>query len=325
MSSVREQLVARAMSEPVRSLRRLSGGSISDVFQVESGDGRRLVAKFARPGLLEEEMEGLEALRGTNTVRVPEVHVLHVEDQAAVLLMEELPVGGDPDWAAFGRTLASLHQAPAGDRYGFTRDNHLGTTPQCNRWMEDWPRFNREQRHGPLVEAIASGGGLCGSDLGLVLKTLDAFEAVLPRRPTPSLLHGDLWSGNALPLTGGGVGVVDPAPSVGDALADNGYGKVALRLFNQISPPSFGDLIRRGATTLWEYWGETEVDQAEGPRSLSHPMFGGFDTWFFQGIAGICPDPQHPGFRHVLLKPQFIEGLEYAKTTYHSLQGTFDP
>ena len=220
MSSVREQLVARAMSEPVRSLRRLSGGSISDVFQVESGDGRRLVAKFARPGLLEEEMEGLEALRGTNTVRVPEVHVLHVEDQAAVLLMEELPVGGDPDWAAFGRTLASLHQAPAGDRYGFTRDNHLGTTPQCNRWMEDWPRFNREQRHGPLVEAIASGGGLCGSDLGLVLKTLDAFEAVLPRRPTPSLLHGDLWSGNALPLTGGGVGVVDPAPSVGDALAD---------------------------------------------------------------------------------------------------------
>ena len=220
MSSVREQLVARAMSEPVRSLRRLSGGSISDVFQVESGDGRRLVAKFARPGLLEEEMEGLEALRGTNTVRVPEVHVLHVEDQAAVLLMEELPVGGDPDWAAFGRTLASLHQAPAGDRYGFTRDNHLGTTPQCNRWMEDWPRFNREQRHGPLVEAIASGGGLCGSDLGLVLKTLDAFEAVLPRRPTPSLLHGDLWSGNALPLTGGGVGVVDPAPSIGDALAD---------------------------------------------------------------------------------------------------------
>ena len=111
---------------------------------------------------------------------------------------------------------------------------------------------------------------------------------------------------------------------LGDALADNGYGKVALRLFNQISPPSFGDLIRRGATTLWEYWGETEVDQAEGPRSLSHPMFGGFDTWFFQGIAGICPDPQHPGFRHVLLKPQFIEGLEYAKTTYHSLQGTIE-
>lgn len=220
MSQVREQLVARAMNERVRSLRRLSGGSISDVFLVESGDERRLVAKFACPGLLEEEMEGLEALRGTNTVRVPEVHVLHVEDQAAVLLMEELPVGGDPDWAAFGRTLASLHQAPAGDRYGFTRDNHLGTTPQCNRWMEDWPRFNREQRHGPLVEAIASGGGLCGSDLGLVLKTLDAFEAVLPRRPTPSLLHGDLWSGNALPLTGGGVGVVDPAPSIGDALAD---------------------------------------------------------------------------------------------------------
>ena len=242
MSPVREQLIARALDEHVRSLRPLSGGSISDVFLVESGDGRRLVAKFARPGLLEEEMEGLEALRSTNTVRVPEVHALQVEGQTAVLLMEELAVGDDPDWAAFGRTLASLHQTPAGERYGFARDNHLGTTPQCNRWMKDWPRFNREQRHGPLVEAIASGGGLSGSDLRLVRQTLDSFEAVLPRRPVPSLLHGDLWSGNALPLAGGGVGVVDPAPSIGDALADIAM----MQLFGGFPEACFTGYLERG-------------------------------------------------------------------------------
>jgi protein-ribulosamine 3-kinase len=220
MNPDHEHLVAHALHERVLVLRPLSSGTTSDVCLAELHDGRRLVAKFAQPGLLQEEVEGLDALRSTNTVRVPEVHSLHIEHAGAVLLMEELPVGGDADWADFGRTLAALHQAPAGERYGFTCDNHLGKTPQVNRWMDDWPRFNREQRHGPLVEGLVAGGGLAGPDLELVRRTLASFEAVLPRRPTPSLLHGDLWSGNALALVGGGVGVFDPVPSIGDALAD---------------------------------------------------------------------------------------------------------
>ena len=100
---------------------------------------------------------------------------------------------------------------------------------------------------------------------------------------------------------------------LGGALARSGHGDVALRLFNQTTAPSYGDLIARGATTLWEYWGEPAIDAWDGPRSLSHPMFGGFDTWFFEGIAGIRPDPAAPGYAHFVVEPQMLEGLEWAR------------
>jgi alpha-L-rhamnosidase len=101
-----------------------------------------------------------------------------------------------------------------------------------------------------------------------------------------------------------------------EVLTRHGHGDTALALLHQDSYPSFGELIRRGATTLWEYWGEPEVDQAEGPRSLNHPMMGGFDNWFYNTLAGIRPDPEQPGFRHFFLEPHPIPGLEWVRA-YH--------
>ena len=98
-----------------------------------------------------------------------------------------------------------------------------------------------------------------------------------------------------------------------EALTEHGHGEIALALLRQDTYPSFGDLIRRGATTLWEYWGEPEIDQAEGPRSLSHPMMGGFDNWFYNTLAGIRPDPDAPGFRHFFLAPHLIPSLEWVR------------
>lgn len=108
----------------------------------------------------------------------------------------------------------------------------------------------------------------------------------------------------------------------GDALARTGRGPLALQIFNQTTPPSFGDVIARGATTLWEYWGEFEVDKADGARSLNHPMFGGFDTWFYEGLAGIRPDPDCPGYRRVLLSPQWFSGLDHAGAMIETTCGT---
>jgi alpha-L-rhamnosidase len=96
-----------------------------------------------------------------------------------------------------------------------------------------------------------------------------------------------------------------------EALTCHGYGNVALALMRQNSYPSFGDLIQRGATTLWECWGEREVEAVHGPRSLNHPMFAGYDNWFFNTLAGIRPDPCHPGFKRFYLKPHPISGLNW--------------
>ena len=96
-----------------------------------------------------------------------------------------------------------------------------------------------------------------------------------------------------------------------EVLTRYGHGELALALMHQDTCPSFGDIIRRGATTLWEYWGEEEVDNFDGPRSLSHPMMGGFDNWFYNTLAGIRPDPEQPGFKHFFLEPHPILGLDW--------------
>lgn len=109
-----------------------------------------------------------------------------------------------------------------------------------------------------------------------------------------------------------------------EVLSRFGHGELAMGLLHQDSYPSFGDLINRGATTLWEYWGEAEVDQADGPRSLSHPMMGGFDNWFYNTLGGINPDPQRPGFEHVILKPIPHAGLKWVRTHYNSPHGKIE-
>jgi len=105
-------------------------------------------------------------------------------------------------------------------------------------------------------------------------------------------------------------------------LSRYGYGDVAQKMLNQATYPSFGELFQRGATTIWEYWGERVIDETSaGTRSRNHPFQGGFDVWFYNGIAGISPDPKNPGFKHIILKPQIFGTLDFAKASYHSIYG----
>ena len=105
------------------------------------------------------------------------------------------------------------------------------------------------------------------------------------------------------------------------ALAEFGHGDVAWEILQQKTYPSIDYLFSLGATTFWETWGEVELDKQEGPRSRNHAMQGGFDAWFYQGLAGICPDPDQPGFKHTILRPQILLGLSYVRAQYDSIQG----
>ena len=106
-----------------------------------------------------------------------------------------------------------------------------------------------------------------------------------------------------------------------EVLSRHGQGELALAIMHQDTYPGFGDLIRRGATTLWEYWGEEKHDRVHGPRSLNHPMMGGFDNWFYNTLAGIRPDPGCPGFGHFVLEPHPIPGLDWVRGQYECPHG----
>ncbi|OKS87914.1 alpha-L-rhamnosidase [Mucilaginibacter polytrichastri] len=95
------------------------------------------------------------------------------------------------------------------------------------------------------------------------------------------------------------------AKAILNALSDNGYADIAYKIASQETYPSWGWWIVNNATTLYENW---NID-AKSDISLNHIMFGEINAWLYKGIAGIKVDPADPGFKHVLLEPNFVEGL----------------
>ncbi|GGB19368.1 alpha-L-rhamnosidase [Mucilaginibacter rubeus] len=107
------------------------------------------------------------------------------------------------------------------------------------------------------------------------------------------------------------------AKAILSALSDNGYPDVAYKIASQETFPSWGWWMVNGATTLYENW---QID-AKSDISLNHIMFGEIGAWLYKGIAGIHPDPEHPGFKNVLLQPHFVPNLNEFTATHKGPYG----
>ena len=189
----------------------VGGGCIHECYRVEIG-GRSFFLKTNDKSHADDfaaEADGLAALRSAG-LRAPEPVSHGAAGGSAYLLLEFLVLQGKRDFAALGRMLAEAHRRPR-PRFGWSRDNYIGATPQKNEWCDDWTAFWRERRLAPQL-ALARRNGF---DLGRV-----ELDGILENHePHPSLLHGDLWSGNA-GFTQEGPVVFDPAVYYGDREAD---------------------------------------------------------------------------------------------------------
>ena len=96
------------------------------------------------------------------------------------------------------------------------------------------------------------------------------------------------------------------AKAILNALSENGYADVAYKIASQETYPSWGWWIVNGATTLYENWDIS----AKNDISLNHIMFGEIGAWLYKGLGGIKPDEAEPGFKNVLLHPDFVAGLD---------------
>jgi fructosamine-3-kinase len=207
------------------------------------------------------EADGLVALARTSTVRVPHVAALGARGDTAFLAMAWLDLTGSAHGAALGRALAALHRAqtpsgPAGERFGWRRDNWIGATPQANGWSDDWCTFFGERRLAPqLALAATRGFGTLRRDGERLLATL---RRRLDHRPAPSLVHGDLWPGNAATLQDGTPVVFDPAVHVGDREVDiamtelfGGFGRDFRCAYEAAFPLDDGYAARRDVYNLY--------------------------------------------------------------------------
>jgi protein-ribulosamine 3-kinase len=211
------------------------GGSINDAFRFETGVAPVFVKVAAHDHLemFAAESAGLEALADAHAVRVPKVLALGESDDRVFLALEwiELVSSSEASEALLGEQLAAQHRSTQ-RQFGWHRDNTIGSTPQPNPWTNDWVHFLREHRLGFQLElASTNGAGVRFVERGRQLcESIEGFFSSY--RPVPSLLHGDLWSGNRGTDMRGRPVIFDPAVYYGDREAD-----VAMtRLFGGFDP-----------------------------------------------------------------------------------------
>lgn len=230
--------VARWLKEQghgeLRSSEPVAGGCINNGTRLNTSSGTTLFLKSnpeAPADMFAREAEGLEALTVPGAPRVP--RPLLVEE--TFLLLEDLAPGPRaPDyWPAFGRQLARLHQEH-GAGFGFDHDNYLGSTPQPNPRTDDGHEFFAE--HRLLYQGrLAHRNGLLSAEEVRKIKDIAArLPELVPDQP-PSLIHGDLWSGNAISDSEGGPAIIDPAAHYGWAEAELGM----TTLFGQFPDPFY--------------------------------------------------------------------------------------
>ena len=212
----------------VRSRNPAAGGDINRAWTLALSDGSRVFMKENRRenlGFFTAEAGGLDAIRRTGAVRVPEVLAVGTDGGNAFLLLEYIEPGrgGPASSEKLGRSLARMHRADTkalvpGGKFVFSEDNYIGAGVQINTPKKTWkeffircrllPQFRRAEEYFDRPER----------------KRIEAFLTNAGRHLTepekPALLHGDLWAGNYMVDRDGDPWLIDPAAYVGHPEAD---------------------------------------------------------------------------------------------------------
>lgn len=217
--------ISKATGSPFAIERQASvgGGCINAAYRIE-GNGRCYFVKVneaRKLPMFEAEADGLNEILASRTIRTPAPVCSGVSQDKAWLALEYLEMGdrSQSGAAELGANLARMHRVTA-DQFGWRRDNTIGDTPQINTWTDDWVGFWREHRLGFQLRLAARNGypGRLQAQGEKLVERLDAFFKNYA--PQPSLLHGDLWSGNyGFDATGKPL-LFDPAVYYGDREAD---------------------------------------------------------------------------------------------------------
>ena len=237
----------------------LGGGCINSTYKLRCGEQCYFVKintdDFGE--MFAAEADGLKELAGSQTIKVPKVVHFGREAGYAWLVLELLNLGGHGDMAQFGVQLAQMHQHQS-SQFGWFRDNTIGSTHQPNGYQGSWPEFLRQNRFAYQLDLAKRNG--CQSHLfeqgQVLLENIDHFFKGYS--PKPSLLHGDLWSGNYAFTRDGEAVIFDPAVYYGDREADiamtelfGAFGQRFYQGYESVLPLDSGYKVRKTLYNLY--------------------------------------------------------------------------
>lgn len=241
-------LVEAALGDRAVSVRPLHGGCVSQVFAIGLASGATVAAKFdrERSGSLADEAAMLRYLESRSGLPVPRVLAMTDDDRTGCdLLITEFVVSGGtltPSGEQHAaELLAALHDigpdAPHERSFGFPRPTPIGGLRQPNEWADSWVEFFAERRLRPMAREAHRAGRIPAGLMNRVDDLCSRLDRWLTEPARPSLLHGDVWSGNVLVAPGGDAvaAFVDPALYFGHAEVELAF----ITLFGTFGAPFF--------------------------------------------------------------------------------------
>jgi fructosamine-3-kinase len=202
----------------------IGGGSINKTYQLRFNDRTffcKLNSATTFPHLFVKEQAGLVLLAKQDIIKVPSIVDCFSTSEHQILLLEWIEEGERTPafWRKFGEQLAALHQL-TNNCFGLDEDNYMGSVPQQNNSHESWIEFLIRQRLQPMINRCSGKNLLASSYLQQFEKLFTNLPSVFELKEKPSLLHGDLWSGNVMCDRGNEPVLIDPAVYYGHRSMD---------------------------------------------------------------------------------------------------------
>ena len=251
------------LKEKITNLYSVSGGCINDARILHTESGKLFFIKTNMgnpPDMFAKEANGLKELAAANAIRVPKV--IYVNDN--FLLLEAIIPSSKSKlfFEDFGRKFAKLHKHN-GKYFGFYEDNYIGSTLQINIAYEseklDWIKFYFNKRLKFQFD-LAEIKGYAGEELRKAFSKLEnkIDDILRSNDEKPSLLHGDLWSGNYVTDENGNACLIDPAVYYGHREADlamtklfGGFDSIFYEAYNEEYPLDDGHIYREKIYKLY--------------------------------------------------------------------------
>ncbi len=243
----------------------IGGGSINSAYKVIGTDSLEYFVKLNSASLefmFQVEYDSLNELlqvtaADASIMQIPKPICFGTTGSQSYLVLEYIPMTSRGDGRLMGQALAQMHHITA-EQFGWYQDNIIGSTPQSNTRHSDWLSFWREERMIPQFKMLYDKG-YKNHLRPLDEKLLNNLDKLLANhKPVPSLLHGDLWSGNYAYTQDGQPVIFDPAIYYGDREADiamtelfGGFGRDFYDTYNASWPLDAGYSQRKTLYNLY--------------------------------------------------------------------------
>lgn len=257
----------------------ISGGCINQTYCIENSKCTFFVKinKMESLPMFKAESAGLQEIQDSHTLRVPTPICWGNNEKNAWLVLEFIEMDNTSKNGSvyLGRGLAEMHRITS-EKFGWGKNNTIGSTPQINQFSQDWIQFWSKHRLGYQL-LLAKTNGYSGKLLDRGESLIAELNTFFPETPQiASLLHGDLWSGNySYDLTGCPV-LYDPAIYYGDRETDlamtelfGGFSKTFYAAYNEAYPLDSGYKVRKTLYNLYHIlnhlnlFGRSYLHQAE--------------------------------------------------------------